>query len=105
MTRGHPVTRKENTDKGKFFKQNVGCYNVRGHDYKLYKSKSRLNVRKIFFSQWVVDIWNSRSNHVVEAESVNSFKGKLDKCKERAIKSSAPWARRLQVQDKYKYLR
>jgi len=70
---------------GKFFKLNVGFHSLRGHDYKLYKFRSRFNVRKFFFSQRVVDIRNSLCNHVVEADSVNSFKRRLEKCKEWGI--------------------
>ena len=46
-------------------------------------------VRHFFFSQRVVDIRNSLPNHVAEAESVNSLKRRLDKCKEWDIYSFA----------------
>jgi len=68
------LTGKENIDRTKFIALNVGSR-------KLYKFRS-LNVRKFFFSQRVVDIWNSLPKHVMEAESVNSFNRRLDKCKE-----------------------
>jgi len=32
---------------------------LRGHDFKLYKSQVNLDVRKYFFSNKVIDIWNS----------------------------------------------
>ena len=52
---------------------------TRGHKLKLIKKRSRLDIRKHFFSQRVVNDWNSLPEIVVEAESVNSFKNKYDK--------------------------
>ena len=51
---------------------------TRGNKYKLAKSRSRLDLRKNFFSQRVVSEWNNLPNSVVEAESINSFKNKYD---------------------------
>jgi hypothetical protein len=51
---------------------------TRGNKYKLSKSRSRLDIRKHFFSQRVVNEWNKLPNSVVEADSVNSFKNKYD---------------------------
>ena len=34
-------------------------YNTRGHSLKLAKSRSRLDIRKYFFSQRVIKLWNS----------------------------------------------
>lgn len=52
----------------------------RGHRYKLFKRRTlRLDIRKYCFPNRVVDIWNSLSHNVVEADSLNSFKGRLDK--------------------------
>ena len=55
--------------------------NTRGHIYKLNKFRSRLDLRKFFFSQRVINAWNSLPSEVVEAESVNAFKNKYDKHK------------------------
>ena len=67
---------KVNCDR--FFKQNnIG---LRGHRYKLEKNRSRLDVRKHFFSQRVVNSWNKLPATVVEAESLNAFKNRLDVC-------------------------
>ena len=52
---------------------------TRGHPFKIYKQFSRLNLRKYFFSQRVVDIWNSLPDSAVSASAVNEFKGHLDK--------------------------
>ena len=52
---------------------------TRGHRLKLIKNRSRLDIRKNFFSQRVVNDWNSLPEVVVEAESINSFKNRYDK--------------------------
>jgi len=52
---------------------------TRGHRYKLAKKRSRLDIRKHFFSQRIVNQWNNLPEAVVEASSVNSFKNKYDK--------------------------
>ena len=62
----------------KHFFQLVDNSKTRGNKYKLVKSRSRLDIRKHFFSQRVVNEWNKLPNSVVEAESVNSFKNKYD---------------------------
>lgn len=54
--------------------------NTRGHHLKLWKNRCRLNTRKYFFSQRVVDMWNGLPEDVVSAKSVSSFKKRLDKC-------------------------
>lgn len=51
---------------------------TRGHSLKLAKSRSRLEIRKNFFSQRVINEWNNLPNYVVEASSVNSFKNRYD---------------------------
>ena len=40
---------------------------------------SYLNIKKYFFSQRVVDIWNSLDESVVDADSVNVLKNRLDR--------------------------
>ena len=49
--------------------------------YKFVKNRSRLNVRVHFFSQRVVNDWNKLPANVVNADSVNSFKNRLDAIK------------------------
>ena len=51
---------------------------TRGHKYKLQKKSCRLDVRKYFFSNRVVNDWNSLPNNVVDSETVNQFKDRLD---------------------------
>ena len=51
---------------------------TRGHKYKMEKKRSRLEIRKNFFSQRIVNEWNSLPDYVIEAESINSFKNRYD---------------------------
>jgi len=53
-------------------------YDTRGHKYKLKKYRSRLDTRKYFFSNRVVSHWNSLPSHIVEADTVLTFKKRLD---------------------------
>ena len=47
--------------------------------YKLQLTHMHYNLRKHFFSNIIVAIWNSLPNTVVSAESTNIFKNRLDK--------------------------
>ena len=51
---------------------------TRGHRFKLFKMRSNFNKRLVFFSQRVINEWNGLNESVVEAESVNTFKNRLD---------------------------
>ena len=55
-----------------------GGYSLRGHRWKLQVKRSRLQLRRCFFSQRVINAWNKLPSFVVEAASVNSFKKRLD---------------------------
>jgi len=52
---------------------------TRGHDLRLRKSRAKYDLRKYFFSNRVVKVWNSLPGHVVNADTVNCFKSRLDK--------------------------
>ena len=67
----------DNVDSDKFF--TLSSYQAtRGHSYKLYKSRTRLNVQTNSFSNCDVDIWNALPDSVVSAVSVNTFKNSLN---------------------------
>ena len=51
---------------------------IRGHSYKLVKHRARLDLRQFYFSNRVVNTWNSLPESVVVAGTVNSFKARLD---------------------------
>ena len=52
---------------------------TRGHALKLQKQYSRLDLRKFFFTNRVVEAWNALPDHVVLAPTLNAFKNKFDK--------------------------
>ena len=78
------LTGKEQIDYRQFFNSADAPYGLRGHEKKLAKDRSRLDSRKFFFSQRVVNGWNSLPAKVVNSESVNSFKNAYDRyyCKD-----------------------
>jgi hypothetical protein len=68
----------DNIDYNRFF-QLADCSRTRGHRYKIVKIRSRVDVRGKFFSQRVVNSWNRLPESVVEAQTVNMFKSRLDR--------------------------
>ena len=56
---------------------------LRGHDRKLKKLRCKLDVRKYFFSNRIVDSWNGLPGEVVCSGSIGSFKRALDKYMDR----------------------
>jgi hypothetical protein len=53
---------------------------LRGNSMKLFKTRCRLNIRKNFFNQRVIDKWNKLPNNVLQSNTVNTFKNSLDTC-------------------------
>ena len=51
---------------------------TRGHNYKIKKKFCKSNARHHFFTQRVTDTWNALDYNVVNAETLNSFKNRLD---------------------------
>jgi len=47
---------------------------TRGNTYKLYQSSVKYDLRKHFFTNRVVSLWNSLPNIVVDSECINCFK-------------------------------
>ena len=52
---------------------------TRGHSYKLKKQTVHGEMRRNFFTQRVINSWNKLPQNVVDAETVNVFKNRLDK--------------------------
>jgi len=73
------ITGKECIDPQHLFTFANPPYGLQGHSLKLYKHTVRLNIRKNFFSQRIIDHWNKLNQYVVDAPSTNSFKNRLDK--------------------------
>jgi len=61
------------------FKLDNGCGHVLGgHSWKLKVKRCRLQVRKCFFTQRIINVWNKLPEYVVESSSVVMFKKRLD---------------------------
>ena len=52
--------------------------NTRGNQYKLYQNRSQYDLRKHFFTNRVVAVWNSLPDNVVMVDSTILFKRQLD---------------------------
>jgi len=51
---------------------------TRGHNLKLFKPRCNLNVRKYSFAYQIIDIWNSLTSDIINANSISVFKQKLE---------------------------
>ena len=52
---------------------------TRGHNCKIYKEQSRLEIRRNSFKNRVVDIWNCLPQNVVNCKTTQSFERNLDR--------------------------
>jgi len=52
---------------------------TRGHSLKLHKKRVMTDLRQHFFLDRIVNKWNTLSEDIVSASSLNSFKGKLQR--------------------------
>ena len=52
---------------------------TRGNDKKLFMLQSNKNIRRFSFCVRIIEPWNSLSNDIINAPSINSFKNRLDK--------------------------
>jgi hypothetical protein len=50
----------------------------RGHSYKIYIQRAKLDLRKNSFSIRTTQIWNNLPEYVVAAKTMNTFKNRLD---------------------------
>ena len=55
------------------------CKRITGHDFKLVKEQSMLDVRKYLFSQRNIKEWSKLSARCVQASSGNVFNNRIDK--------------------------
>ena len=51
---------------------------TRGHMFKLYKKRFRLDIAKYSFGNRIVSDWNALPDRVIEAEDLGAFKGRFD---------------------------
>ena len=61
-----------------FFPLAINTAHLHGHDLKIFKKGLKLNVRKNFFSQRVVNDWSILPETVINSTSINMFKNRLD---------------------------
>ena len=52
---------------------------TRGHSKKLYLRRANTNIKKNFFTDKVISIWNSLPKNVISARNVKIFDSRLDK--------------------------
>ena len=65
----------ERIDSERFFK--LSQTKTRGHSLKLYKPRTRLNIRKNTFSSRVIDDWNSLPEQLVSQKNAKQFRAGL----------------------------
>jgi len=56
----------------------TGIQATRGNDLRIFKTRFKYDLRKFYFTNRVVDNWNSLPNWIVMANSTNTFKHRLD---------------------------
>ena len=67
----------EGVEEKLFFSRHIS--NTRGHSMKLYKDRVNRDVLKYSFANRVIEQWNRLPEEVISANSINSFKNKVDK--------------------------
>ena len=65
-------------DKDRLF-QMATYSTTRGHSLKVFKRRTRLNVRASYFSQRMTDQWNAFSENIVTGPALNASKSRLNK--------------------------
>ena len=56
----------------------MGIQATWGNDLRIFKTRFKYDIRKFYFTNRVVDAWNSLPNWVVMTNSTNTFKRRLD---------------------------
>jgi len=56
----------------------TGIQATRGNDLRIFKTRFKYNLCKFYFTNRVVDAWNSLLNWIVVANSINAIKRRLD---------------------------
>ena len=80
----------------------TGEYFTRGNCNKLLVKTCRYELRKNFFSNRIVKMWNSLHDYVVMSDTINTFKSRLDaRWKHKrffiSLSSNLYWNRRLEI--------
>ena len=56
-----------------------GLHSSRSNYFAFYKKRFKLDMRKYSFCNRVINNWNQLQEIIVQAKSINAFKGKLDR--------------------------
>jgi hypothetical protein len=79
MIQGYKILHNiDRIDSDKFFTQ-AHYKGTRGHSKNLYKLKCKADLRKNAFSSRTLYDWNSLTEDIVSADSIDTFKFKMDK--------------------------
>ena len=62
----------------KFFNMETRVDSLRGHNYKIQKTRNKERIRQNCFSQRIVNVWNKLPEHIVEVKTTNSFKNAIN---------------------------
>ena len=54
-------------------------YDLRNHRFSIYQSPIQFDTRKFSFTNRIISAWNSLPDSVVSANTVNTFKNRLDR--------------------------
>jgi len=57
----------------------VGELRTRGHNFKTREMPLRTEMRRNFFTQWALNLWNSLSQRAVAAQSLSVFNVETDR--------------------------
>ena len=71
------VTGIDHIDKDSLF-PSAADISTRGHSQKIFKKRSRLKIRRTSFSQRIVNDWNSLPENIVDSETLDQFKARLE---------------------------
>ena len=52
---------------------NIQSTNTRGHSLKLFKNHCRLDIRKNFFVNRIINVWNAQHESVIACKNINRF--------------------------------
>ena len=76
------ITQNNNSNCQLVFHNNLALHNnlqTRGNRYKLFQKQVVYDLRKYFFTNRIIALWNSLPDQVVSSVSLNMFKNRLDR--------------------------
>ena len=86
------LSRRPKSKTNEFFTLADNTRGIRGHSRKLVKFRSIRDCCKYFFSNRVINRWNQPDQRVVDASSIDVFKGRLNKTRETRMGFFMDWS-------------